>query len=190
VNMTAKPAAAMEKKVALVLAEFDAPGDVLHAARAVRKEGYTHFDVHSPFPIHGIEKAMGTKDSPLGFIVTVFALTGALGALAMMMWMNGIDYPFIAGGKPPGAIPSMAPVLFELTILFTAFGTVLGVQHLIRLPHHNHPIFESSRFTAATDDKFFLSVEAVDPKFDVERVRALLDRLKATNVEVVEEVGT
>lgn len=178
------------ERIALVLAEFETPADVLHAARAVRDAGYTRFDVHSPFPIHGMEKAMGAKDSPLGWIVSVFALVGALGALAMMTWMNGVDYPFVTGGKPPGAIPSMAPVLFELTILFTAFGTVLGVQHLIRLPHHNHPIFESSRFTAATDDKFFLSVEAVDPKFDLDRVRALLDRSKAAHVEVIEEVAS
>ena len=172
---------------ALVLAEFERAGDVLRAARAMKDEGYTRWDVHSPFPIHGMEKAMGSKDSPLGWVVSVFAVLGGALALSMMTWMNAIDYPFITGGKPPGAIPSMAPVLFELTILFTAFGTVLGVQHLIRLPHHHHPIFESDRFRAASDDRFFVSLEADDPAFDVDRARALFERLHATHVEVVEE---
>jgi hypothetical protein len=105
----------------------------------------------------------------------------------MMTWMGGVDYPFIAGGKPPGAIPPMAPILFELTILFSAFGTVLGMLHMNRLPHHNHPVFESERFRAASDDKFFLSIESADPKFDPVATRALLEAARATSLEIIGE---
>jgi hypothetical protein len=100
--------------------------------------------------------------------------------------MGAVDYPFVAGGKPPGAVPPMAPILFEITILFSAIGTVLGMLHLNRLPRHNHPVFESTRFLAASDDRFFLSVEAEDPRFDLERTRAMLEATHATAVEAVE----
>jgi hypothetical protein len=173
-------------KVALMLAEFDRPADVLHAAKVVRDAGYRRWDVHSPFPVHGMDAAMGLDDSRLGWTVLLFALAGLSGAFAMMYWMGAVDYPFVAGGKPPGAIPPMAPILFEITILFSAFGTVLGMLHLNRLPRHNHPVFESDRFRAASDDKFFLSVEADDPRFDPVGTRALLEQAHATAVETIE----
>jgi hypothetical protein len=182
---TAKPARSPE----LLLAEFDSTSGILHAAEVVRDAGYTRWDVHSPFPVHGMDRAMGLEDSRLGWTVLIFALCGLSGAFVMMFWMGGVDYPFVAGGKPPGAIPPMAPILFELTILASAFGTVFGMLHLNRLPHHNHPIFESDRFRAASDDKFFLSIEAADPRFDLARTHDLLDRAHATNIELLEEVA-
>ncbi len=178
-----------QKKAALILAEFPRTRDVFHAAEQVRDAGYTHWDVHSSFPIHGLDRVMKLGDSRLGWIVLVFALTGLFGAFAMMFWMGTIDYPFVAGGKPPGALAPMAPILFELTILMSSFGVVLGMLHLNRMPRHNHPIFTSDRFRAASDDKFFISVEAEDPKFDVERTSALLKDAHATSVEVIEEDG-
>jgi hypothetical protein len=178
------------KKVALLLAEFDTTAGIVHAAEKVREAGYTKWDTHTPFPIHGMDKAMGLKDSRVGWIVLGAALFGLTGAFVMMHWMNGIDYPTVVGGKPPGApgtLPSMVPILFELTILCSAFGAVLGMFHLNKLPRHNHPVFESDRFRAATDDKFFISIEAEDPKFSVEQTRELLESTHPTNVEVVEE---
>jgi Alternative complex III, ActD subunit len=172
----------------LLLAEFERASDILEAAEFVRDAGYTRWDVHSPFPIHGMDRAMGLEDSRVGWTVLVFALTGLVGAFVMMFWMAGIDYPFVAGGKPPGALPPMAPILFELTILFSAFGAVFGMLHLNRLPRHEHLVFESDRFRAASDDKFFISIEFADPKFDLERTRALLDRTRATNLELLEEI--
>jgi hypothetical protein len=175
---------------ALVLAEFHSAGQVLHAAEKVRDAGYQHWDTHTPFPVHGMDRAMGLRDSRLGWIVLCAALTGLATAFVMMHWMNGIDYPLVVGDKPPGApgtIPSMVPVMFELTILFSAFGAVFGMFHLNSLPRHHHPIFISDRFRAATDDRFFISVEADDPKFDIETVRALLEGAHATHVEVIEE---
>jgi hypothetical protein len=137
-----------------------------------------------------MDRAMGLGDSRLGWIVLACALTGLTGAFAMMQWMNGIDYPLVIGDKPPGApgtLPSMVPILFELTILLSAFGAVFGMLHLNRLPRHNHPVFESERFRKATDDKFFISIEADDPKFDVSKTRALLEGAHAAHVEVIEE---
>lgn len=170
---------------ALLLAEFETPGAVLHAAEKLRDAGYTHFDSHSPFPIHGMDAAMGLKDSKLGLIVFPMALTGTTLAFLMMWWMNGVDYPLVIGGKPPYSLPSQVPIMFELTILFSAFGTVFGMFGLNKLPRHHHPIFNSDRFRAFSDDKFFLSVESTDPKWNDTKTRELLDSCHPVNVEVV-----
>jgi hypothetical protein len=176
-----------EKRPVLLLAEFDTPGKVMHAAEKVRDAGFTRWDVHSPFPVHGMDKAMGMGDSKLGWIVAVMAATGFASAFAMMYYMNVVDYPLIVGGKPPLALPSMAPVLFELTILFSAFGAVFGMFGLNKIPRHHHPVFYSQRFERASDDKFFVSIEVDDPKYDENKTRALMEELHATHVEVLEE---
>src|SRR5580658_248235 len=175
---------------AALLAEFDSASAVLHAAEHVRDAGYVRWDTHTPFPVHGMDRAMGLKESRLGWIVIAFALTGLSGAFVMMHWMNGVDYPTIVGDKPggaPGTLPSMVPIMFELTILLSAFGAVIGMLFLNRLPRHNHSVFESERFRSASDHRFFISIEAEDPKFDVDRTRVLLEGAHASYVEVVEE---
>src|SRR5260370_41658853 len=137
-----------------------------------------------------MDRAMGLRDSRLGWIVLACALTGLTGAFVMMHWMNGVDYPIVVGDKPPGApgtLPSMVPILFELTILLSAFGSVLGMFHLNRLPRHHHPVFASDRFRLASDDRFFLSIGADDPKFDVDKTRELLEGAHAAHVEILEE---
>lgn len=179
-----------DKKPAVVLAEFETAADILHACEKVRDAGYTKWDAHTPFPVHGMDAAMGLKDSRLGWIVLLFALTGLSGAFLMMHWMNGVDYRIVVAGKPPeapGALPSMVPIMFELTILLSAFGTLLGMLGINKLPRHHHPVFASDRFRAASDDKFFISIEAKDPKFSLSRTRELLESAHATNVEVIEE---
>ena len=167
---------------ALLLAEFDTPGECMHAAEKLRDAGYTVFDTHTPFPVHGMDAAMGMKDSKLGAIVFPIGLTGTTLAFLMMWWMNGVDYPIIIGGKPPYSLPSMIPIMFELTILLSAFGTVFGMFHLNRLPRHHHPIFNSERFASFSNDKFFVSVEATDPKWNVERTRKLLEDCHPTHL--------
>jgi hypothetical protein len=180
----------------VLLAEFHSTHDVIHAAEKVRDAGYVHWDTHTPFPVHGMDRAMGLKDSKLGWIVLACALTGLSGAFLMMHWMNGVDYPTVVGDKPPGGafwtgepgtLPSMVPIMFELTILLSAFGSVFGMLHLNRLPRHHHPVFESERFKLFSDDRFFISIEAEDPKFDVDKTRALLEGTHAANVELIEE---
>jgi len=175
------------RRVSLLLAEFDTAAGCLHAAEKLRDAGYSRFDAHTPFPVHGMDAAMGMRDSRLGWIVLAMGLTGLTAAVSMMWWMNGIDYPIVIGGKPPVSFPSMVPVGFELTVLFSAFGAVFGMLGLNRLPRHHHPVFESDRFRAATTDKFFISVEADDPKFDSNKTRALLESAHPAHIEVLEE---
>jgi hypothetical protein len=175
------------KRTALLLARYESTSDVLHAAEKVRDAGYSCWDVHTPFPIHGMDRAMGLGDSRLGWIVLTGALAGLGTAYAMMYWMNGVDYRLVVGGKPPEAVPSMVPILFELTVLFSAFASVLGMLHLNKLPRHHHPVFESDTFRSFSDDKFFISIEVEDPKFNVTRTRELLESSHASSVEVVEE---
>lgn len=172
---------------AVILAEFDDPNTVLHAAEKVRDAGYRKWDVHTPYPVHGMDAAMGMGDSALGWIVLVMALTGLASAAGLMIWANGIEYPIIIGGKPPVSIPSMIPICFELTILFSALGCFFGMLGLNNLPRHNHPVFESERFRSFSTDKFFISVEAADPQFDVAATRRFLEGLHPSHVELVEE---
>ena len=172
---------------ALLLAEFNTPGECLHAAEALRDAGYKDFDTHTPFPVHGMDAAMGMPDSKLGLIVFPIGLVGTIGAFAMMHWMNNIDYPIIIGGKPASiaSMPSMVPIMFELTVLLSAFATVFGMLGLNKLPRHHHPIFNSERFKEFSNDKFFVSVESTDPKWSVDKTRTLLEGLHPASIELV-----
>jgi len=184
-----KPKAPPRKKPALMLAEFTTAGDCMHGAEKLRDGGYKQFDAHTPFPIHGMDRAMGLPDSKLGWIVLACGLSGTSLAWLMMYWMNGVDYPLVIGGKPPGTLPGMIPIMFEVTVLLSALSAVFGMLGLNKLPRHHHPVFFSDRFKSFSDDKFFLSVEVKDPKFDENRTRALLESAKASAVEVVHDDG-
>ena len=189
----AMPAAENERppmaptKPLLMLAEFDSAADCMHGAEKLRDGGYKLFDAHTPFPVHGMDRAMGLSDSKLGWIVLCFGLSGTFLAWLMMFWMNGIDYPIVIGGKPPGTLPSMIPIMFEVTVLFSALSAVFGMLGLNKLPRHHHPLFFSERFKGFSDDKFFLSVEVEDAKYDATKTRALLESAKAKAVEVVHD---
>ena len=171
----------------LLLAEFDSPGAVLHAAEKVRDAGYKDWDTHTPFPIHGMDAAMGMKDSILGRIAFPVGLTGPTRAFLMIWWMNAVDYPIVIGGKPPFSLPSMIPIMFELTVLLSAFAAVFGMFGLNKLPRHHHPLFNSERFSSFSNDKFFLSIESTDPKWNVEKTRELLESCHASHIELVQD---
>lgn len=175
-------------KARRLLAEYDTTAEVIHAAESLRDAGYKSFEAHSPFPIHGMDAAMGLSDSKLGWIVLLCGLTGVSSAWVMMYWMNGVDYPLIIGGKPPGTLPSMVPIMFELTVLLSAFGAVFGMFGLNRLPQHHDVLFYSDRFAAFSNDKFFISVDSTDPKFDVTKTRQLLEKTKPEVIEVIETI--
>jgi hypothetical protein len=183
-------------KPALYLAEYDTPNALAGAAMRVRDAGYKNWDCHTPYPMHGLDEAMGLKPTRIGIISFIFGISGVGLAVLLIQYTNawqfnfldiGWGYPLVVGGKPPGAFPSMVPIMFELGILLTGFATLFGLLHLIKLPRHNHPIFESDRFEAATDDKFFISIEADDQKFDLDRTKALLESTSPTYLELVEE---
>ncbi|MDX1530948.1 MAG: DUF3341 domain-containing protein [Rhodothermales bacterium] len=177
-----------DKNVGL-LAEFENPGELVHAVEAVREAGYTRVDTFTPFPIHGMDKAMGLSPSKLGYIVIGGGLTGCALAFLMQWWMGAVDYPLNISGKPLFAIEPSVPIAFELTILFSALGAVAGMLALNGLPKPYNPLFYSTRFTRATDDGFFLQVSALDGRFDRGETAALLRDLGALHVEYVDHEG-
>ena len=178
-----------ETRPTLYLAEYETPDALAHAAAKVRDAGYEKWDCHSPYPVHGLDNAMGLPPTKLGYVSFVAGLTGLCLAVLMIHWMNNVDYPLIIGGKPAsmGSFASMLPIMFECTILLTGFGTLFGMLGLTKLPRHNHPIFESDRFVSATDDKFFISIEVEDAKFDTAKTRSLLESTHPSYLELVEE---
>ena len=177
---------AAEIKCYGVVGDFESPDDLLRAIRTLRTAGFTKLEAYSPFPIHGIDEALGEPRSPLGRIVIVAALLGLASALALQWWTGAVDYKLVIAGKPLFALEPSVPIMFELTILFGAFGAVLGMFHLNRLPTYYHPFFNYSQSEGATNDRFLLAVEAADPKFRGEEVRTLLDSLGSRHTELVE----
>jgi mono/diheme cytochrome c family protein len=167
------------------MAEYSDEHKLLEASRKVRDSGYTDTDAFTPFPVHGIDEALGIKPTILPFIVLCFGLTGLSLALLMQWWMNGVDYPYIISGKPFGISPAAMPVSFEMTILFSAFSTFLGMIALNKLPRFSNPVFTNPRFDRATDDKFFLYVSAKDKYYNRDSVK---DLLGGTNPESLDEV--
>ena len=168
-----------------VLAEFRNPKELVDAATSVRKSGYKDFDTYAPFPIHGMEKAMGVKKSPLGWIVLAGGITGFVGALALMIWVMGYEYPMNISGKPFINIPIYVPITFEITVLLSAFAAVFGMFFLNNLPRFNNPLFNVDRFDQASDDGFFVCVEASDDLFAEEKVTKLFRDNGATHIETV-----
>ncbi len=149
-----------------MLAEFETPKAIYHACETIRDEGFKHWDAHTPFPVHGLDKAMGIPASKVPWIVLGMALFGMAVGFTLQWWSMVVEYPTIIAGKPFFAWPAFVPVLFEMTILFSGFGAVFGMFALNKLPTFNHGVFNSDRFKAATDDKFFVSIEAKDPLYD------------------------
>jgi Protein of unknown function (DUF3341) len=169
-----------------ILAEFATVPDLFHACARVRDAGFTRWDAHTPFPVHGLEAAMGLRRSPLPWIVLVTGLTGAGLGFLLQVWVHTSAYPLVISGKPYFSWPAFIPVTFELGVLFAAFGAVLGMLGLNRLPMLYHPLFRSKLFEGVTDDAFFISIESWDPRFDLASTRTLLESIGARNVELVE----
>jgi len=169
------------------LAEFEVPGDLLDAAERVRDAGYKNWDCHTPFPLHGLDDAMGVEGTKLPLIVLIGGLGGLTVAALMQWWMNAVDYPFLISGKPLFGVPAAVPVMFELTVLLSALTTFFGMWALNGLPRHHHPLFNSDRFKRATNDRFFISIEARDPRFHIEKTRELLESLNPDALETVED---
>lgn len=163
-----------ERRLHGLLAEFDDVDDLLDACEKVRDSGYTRWDSHTPFPVHGIEGAMGIRMTILPWIVLAAGLAGLGIALWMQWWMNAVDYPYVISGKPFFSVPANIPVCFELTVLLSAFGAFFSVLGLNMLPQLHHPLFASARFKRATDDRFFITIDAADPLFERGRTSALL----------------
>ncbi len=169
-----------------ILAEFATPADLYHACERVRDAGFTRWDAHSPFPVHGLGGAMGLRRSPLPWIVLVMGLTGAALGFVLQWWVHASAYPLAISGKPYFAWPAYVPITFEVGVLFGALGAVFGMFGLNQLPMHYHPLFRSRVFERVTDDAFFISIESWDRRFDQSATRTLLETLGARSVEVLE----
>jgi Ni/Fe-hydrogenase subunit HybB-like protein len=169
-----------------LLAKFTTTGAALEAAEQVRAAGYTKVDAYTPFAVHHMDRALGQRRSRLPWISLIGGLSGVTTAFVMQEYFSKYDYPIIIGGKFFGSFEPFVPIMFELTVLFTAFFTVGGFLVLCGLPKFYHPLFRSEMFQRVTDDRFFLAVEASDPKFDTQATTALLERLGAARVEIVE----
>ncbi len=172
------------------IAEYTDEHSLLEAAQKVRDSGYTKTDAFTPYPVHGIDHALGIKPTILPFIVLVAGFTGLTTAFVMEYWTNAIDYPYIISGKPYGSWPAFIPVGFELTVLFSAFTSFLGMIALNRLPKFSNPVFSSARFDRATDDRFFLYIDAADKYYNRQSVQDLLSATKPESLEEVVEDST
>jgi hypothetical protein len=196
---TVEPAETDETpKLHALLAEFETPGEVLKAAAKVREAGYRWWDCCTPFPVHGLDGAMGIKPTILPVMVFFAGLTGLIVAFILqaftnstgasiwaLVWVTG--YPYLISGKPLLSIPAFIPVMFELTILFSALTCVFGMFGMNGLPRLHHPLLANDRFRRVTDDRFYIVIEARDPKFFRSRTEAFLDSLGAVAVEEVQD---
>lgn len=170
-----------------ILAQYETTADLKKAAAKVRDAGFTRWDSFSPFPVHGIDPAMGIKPTVLPWLVLCAGLTGGTSALLLQWWTNAFDYKWVVSGKPFWSVAANIPITFELTVLFSALTTFFGMLLLNGLPRPYHPLDLKKRFARATDDKFFIFVEAADAKFDGTETRQLLEGTGASAVEDVEE---
>jgi hypothetical protein len=168
-----------------IVGVFDTPAQLFHACEELRDAGYQHFDAHTPFPVHGLERAMGLAPSRLPWIVLLGGFTGLFSMIALAWYTQGYDYPLNISGKEPFSYQAFVPLFFELTVLFSALACFFGMWGMNRLPTYFHPVMQHPMFPRATDDKFLLSVESRDPKFDLAQTRELLEKVGAQDVAEV-----
>lgn len=165
-----------------VIAEFSDAQGLLDAANSAREEGYTEMDAFSPFPIHGLAEAVGFAKTGLSAVVLTMGAIGGIGGFFMCWYANVISYPLNIGGKPYNSWPAWIPIAFECAILLAALGAVFGMLALNGLPMPYHPVFNVRRFDQASRDKFFLVLQAKDPKFKLAEVRDFLDKFNPREV--------
>ncbi len=170
-----------------IMAEFDTPTELVDAATKARLAGYTKTDAFSPFPLHEIDEALGIKRSILPMLVFCGGVTGLLSGIALQVFVHYIDYPLNIGGRPYLSWVSFVPPAYELTILLAGFTAVFGMLFLNGLPRPYHPVFNVPRFALATREKFFLVIEAADPKYSYDDVRSFMETLKPQEVFDVPE---
>jgi hypothetical protein len=174
-----------DDKIHAVMGEFSDPHDLVKAGRKIREMGYTKLDAMSPFPVHGIDDAIGVPYSKLGWIVVCASVAGILTAQGLQYYVGVINYPLVIGGKPLFDFTFSIPVTFELTVLFSAITATIGMFALNGLPRLYHPTMKHTQAHRVTDDRFMLVIEACDPKFDAQSSAEHLKSVGAANVEVV-----
>jgi hypothetical protein len=174
-------------KIHGIMAEYTTPAAAMHAAEKVRDAGFRKWDVFTPFPVHGMDKAMGLKNSRVGWFSFIGGCTGYTTGMLMIWWMNAVDYRIVIGGKPMFSPFGAFPPSYELTILLGAFGAIGGMMFLNKLPRLHHPLLKNKRFALATHDRYFVVIETADPKFNEVETRKLLEAAGSKRIELVEE---
>jgi hypothetical protein len=170
-----------------IIAEFETPAAILEAAKKVRDAGYRKWDVFTPFPIHGIDKVMGLKNSLVGWFSLAMGGGAFLSGMGLLWFTNAFDYPLIVGGKPMYSIPMSFVPSYILMVMGGAIGALVGMLALNQLPRLHHPLFNSSRFALVSRDRFLLVIGANDDQFSAVETRALLETMGGKHIELVEE---
>ena len=177
---------AMGKPLYSITALFETPDALLHAVKKTVDVGYTKYDVHSPYPMHGMERAMRLRTSPLGYFALAFGLLGAVGAISLMTWVTLVDYPLVIGGKPFWSWPAFVPVAFELTVLSASVLTVVAmIVVYFRFPNNSHPLHDTPYMKKVSSDGFGISIQADDPLFEEAAVRAHLAAVAGNAIAAV-----
>jgi hypothetical protein len=169
-----------------LLAEFTTPEALIEATHKAHEVGYRNMDAYTPYPIEEVGHALGARGTRLPYIVLAGGILGAIGGYFLQYYTSVIEYPLNVGGRPYHSWPSFIPATFEMTVLLAAFAAVLGMLALNGLPQPYHPVFGAPGFEAATRDRFFLQIEARDPKFDPEETRAFLESFHPERVSEIE----
>lgn len=177
----------MSEKLYGLVAEFDSPAAILQAAEKVRDAGYRRWDVFSPFPVHGLDKVMGFKNSKVGWFSFLFGAGAFIGTMLMIWYCNDFDYPILIGGKPMFSPPMSVVPSYILLVLAAALGAFIGMIALNQLPRHHHPLFSLKRFELVSHDKFFLVIGASDPQFSETGTRQLLESLGGAHIQLAED---
>ncbi len=175
-----------ENKLYGVTALYDTPDKIINASKKIKRAGYKKFDINTPYPIHGMDSAMGLKSSWLGYVTIIAGLSGAIFILLFMWWALSVNYPLIIGGKPFFALPAYIPITFETTVLFATVTTaIVMIIVLFNFPNHNHPLHDSEYMKNVSVDKYGVVVEAADPLFDQNKVLDFLKELGAIETELI-----
>ena len=169
----------------MILAEFNNPAELLTAAEKMREAGYKKFDCHSPFPIHGMDEAMGMKRSPLGWMVGTVAFLALAAGFTLEWWTSTVDYPIVISGKPFFSYQAYGPVAFAIMVLSSAFVALFGMMGLNKLPMLYHKLFDSEKVAKITNDGFIVSVLSNDPLYDETKTQSFLKEIGGQNLEVI-----
>jgi len=177
-----------EKKIFSVAALFDTPDDITRAAKETNVAGYTKYDINTPYPVHGMEKAMKLKPSKLGIITFLLGVGGATFAVLFMSWVAIVDYPLVIGGKPFFSWPAFVPITFEVTVLSASVGTVVAMIALFfKFPHNSHPLHDTNYMKRVSSDKFGINIVAIDPIFDEAKIKEFFAKLGGKEIETIYE---
>jgi Protein of unknown function (DUF3341) len=172
-----------------LVGEFDTPKELMAAARKVREAGYRHIDAYVPFPVEGLSQALGLgrKHDLVPLLTLIGGVGGGLTGFFFQLWVSMSSYPMNIGGRPLNSWPAFIPVTFELTVLGASTFAVFGMLALNKLPQPHHPLFNLARFKRASNDRFFLCIEAHDPKFHLEETARFLQSVNAQHVTEVRD---